>query len=73
VHSELDSLHDRSENKFPLMHQHMWDSEAIRVHYLITEDDDVQIDVSRALVDKLDSPVALLDGLKSIKKLDWAE
>jgi hypothetical protein len=51
----------------------MWDSEAIRVHYLITEDDDVQIDVSRALVDKLDSPVALLDGLKSIKKLDWAE
>jgi hypothetical protein len=73
VYSGLHSLHDRSENKFPLVHQHMWNSEAVRVYNFVTEENDVQVDVSRTLVDKLDSSVTLLDGLKSIEKLDRAE
>jgi hypothetical protein len=73
LHSGLDSLQDRSENKFPLMHQHMWNSETVRVYNFVTEDNDIQVDVSRALVDKLDSSMALLNGLKSIEKLDRAE
>jgi hypothetical protein len=51
----------------------MWNSETTRVYNFVTEENDVQVDVSRAFVDKLDSSMALLDGLKSIEKLDRAE
>jgi len=55
------------------MHQHMWNSQTLRVHYLVAEDGDVQVDVARALVYKLDSSMTLFDSLKSIKKLNRAE
>jgi len=55
------------------MHQHMGNSQTLRLYYLIAEDDDVQIDVARAFVDELDSSVALLDSLKSIEKLNRVE
>lgn len=55
------------------MHQRMWNRESLRVHHFIPEYGDVQIDISRAFIDKLDTAVALLNGLKTIKQLQWAE
>lgn len=55
------------------MHQHMWDSQTLRLHYLVAEDGDIQVDVARALVYKLDSSMTLFDSLESIKELDGAE
>lgn len=52
------------------MHQHMRYSQALCLHYLVAEDGNVQIDVARALIDKLDASMALLDSLKSVEKLD---
>jgi hypothetical protein len=51
----------------------VWYSQTLRLHYLVAEDGNVQIDISRALVDKLDASVALLDSLKSVEKLDRGE
>ena len=55
------------------MHQHMRNSQTLGLHYLVAEDGNVQIDVSRALVNKLDASVAPLDSLESIEKLDRRE
>lgn len=69
----LNLLHDRSEDELPLMHQQMWYGQTLCLHYLIAEDGNVQIDVARALVDKLDASVALLDSLQAVEKLDRCE
>lgn len=51
------------------MHQQVWYSQTLCLHYLVAEDGNVQIDVARTFVNKLDSSVALLDSLESIEKL----
>jgi hypothetical protein len=51
----------------------MWNGETFRIHYFVTKDGNVQVDVPRALVDKFNSSVAPLDSLKSIQKLNRAE
>lgn len=60
------SLLDRSKNKFSFMHQHVWNSETLRIHYLVAEDGNVEIDVSGTLVHEFDSSMSLLNSLKSI-------
>ena len=52
------------------MHQQVWYSQTLCLHYLVAEDGNIQINIARALVDKLDASVALLDSLKSVQKLD---
>lgn len=55
------------------MHQQVWYSQTLCLHYLVAEDGNIQIDVARALVDELDASVTLFDSLKSVEKLDRCE
>ena len=55
------------------MHQQVWYREALCFHYLVAEDGDIQVDVARALVDKLNASMTLLDSLKSVEEFDRCE
>ena len=55
------------------MHQQMWYSQTLGLHYLVAEDGNIQVDIARTLVDKLDASVTLLDSLESVEKLDRGE
>lgn len=66
-------LQDWSDHEYSLVHQHVRDGQSLRVYDFVPEDGNVEIDVSRALVDQLDSSMALFDGLKTIQKFDGTQ